>query len=98
HPTGGIVPNENVFNLARHTGGYGVSVSGAWGLPFGNKDSLVFQFVFGKGISNYYNDNFGLGTDVGFAADGHLVATPTGFGPLQYNHQLTQIYTCTVRY
>ncbi len=34
--------------------------------------------MFGKGISNYYNDNFGLGTDVGFNGEGHLVATPTG--------------------
>jgi len=49
---GGVVPNEQVFDLARHTGGYGISVSGAWGLPFAWKDSLVFQLIFGKGISN----------------------------------------------
>jgi DcaP outer membrane protein len=95
---GGIVPNETVFDLARHTGGFGVSVSGAWGLPFGNRDSLVFQFVFGKGISNYYNDNFGLGTDVGFAADGHLVATPTGSAQFGYTHNWTKIYRSTVSY
>jgi hypothetical protein len=76
---GGMVPNEQVFNLARHVGAYGLSLSGVWGLPFGKpKDSVVFQLVIGKGISNYYNDNFGLGTDVGFNAEGHLVATPTG--------------------
>ena len=34
------------------------------------------------GISNYYNDNFGLGTDVGFNAKGQSVATPTGSSQL----------------
>jgi len=95
---GGVVPNETVLNLARHTGGYGVSVSGVWGLPFFNKDSLVFQLIFGKGISNYYNDNFGLGTDVGFAADGHLVATPTGSGSFGYTHNWTKIFRTSVSY
>jgi len=95
---GGVVPNEQVFNLARHTGGFGTSLSGAWGLPFFKNDSMVFQLVFGKGISNYYNDNFGLGTDVGFAADGHLVATPTGSGQFGYTHNWTKILRSTVSY
>lgn len=98
---GGIVPNEQVFNLSRHTGAFGVSLSGVWGLPFskkGKKDNLVFQLVFGKGISNYYNDNFGLGTDVGFAADGHLVATPTGSGQFGYTHNWTKTLRSTVSY
>src|SRR4029078_700662 len=79
---GGMVPSEQVLNLARHTGAYGLSLSGAWVLPGFKKDSVVFQFVSGKGISNYYNDNFGLGTDVRFAADGHLAPTPTAPGTL----------------
>ena len=98
---GGIVPNEQIFNLARHTGAFGASLSGVWGLPFergGKKDSVVFQLVFGKGISNYYNDNFGLGTDVGFSADGHLVATPTGSGQFGYTHNWTKILRSTVSY
>ena len=95
---GGIVPNEQVFNLARHTGAFGESVSGTWGLPFFKNDNVVFQFVFGKGISNYYNDNFGLGTDVGFAADGHLVATPTGSGQFGYTHHWTKMLRSTVSY
>src|SRR5690349_24240444 len=95
---GGVVPSENVTGLARHTGAYGLSVSGAWTLPFFRKDSLVFQAVFGKGISNYYNDNFGLGTDVGFAADGHLVATPTGSGSFGYTHNWTKIFRTSVSY
>ncbi len=96
---GGVVPNEEALNLARHTGAYGLSLSGAWGLPIGNKkDSLVFQLIFGKGISNYYNDNFGLGTDVGFAADGHLVATPTGSGEFGYTHNWTKVLRSTLSY
>jgi hypothetical protein len=96
---GGMVPNEQVFNLSRHTGAFGESLSGVWGLPLLNKkDSVVFQLVFGKGISNYYNDNFGLGTDVGFAADGHLVATPTGSGSFGYTHHWNKILRSTVSY
>jgi hypothetical protein len=96
---GGIVPNEQIFNLARHTGAYGASLSGVWGIPIGaagQKDNVVFQFVIGKGISNYYNDNFGLGTDVGFAADGHLVATPTGSATFGYTHYWSKLLRSTV--
>ena len=92
---GGIVPNEKILNLARHTGAYGLSLSGVWGSP---NDNVVFQLVFGKGISNYYNDNFGLGTDVGFAANGRLVATPTGSGQFGYTHNWTKILRSTVSY
>jgi len=95
---GGVVPNEEVLNLARHVGGYGASLSGVWALPFAKKDNLVFQLIFGKGISNYYNDNFGLGTDVGFNADGRLVATPTGSGQLGYTHNWNKILRSTVSY
>jgi hypothetical protein len=92
---GGMVPNEDVLNLSRHTGAFGESLSGVWG---GRSDNVVFQLVFGKGISNYYNDNFGLGTDVGFAANGHLVATPTGSGQFGYTHNWTKILRSTVSY
>jgi hypothetical protein len=98
---GGMVPSEQVFNLARHTGGFGVSLSGVWGIPWGRrktKDNLVFQLVIGKGISNYYSDNSGLGTDVGFAADGHLVATPTGSGSFGYTHYWNKLVRSTVSY
>jgi hypothetical protein len=92
---GGIVPNDQVLNLARHTGAFGESLSGVWG---SSHDNVVFQLVFGRGISNYYNDNFGLGTDVGFNAKGHLVATPTGSGQFGYTHNWTKILRSTVSY
>jgi hypothetical protein len=95
---GGTVPNEQVPDLGRHVGAYGASLSGAWSLPFAKKDNLVFQLIFGKGISNYYNDNFGLGTDVGFNASGRLVATPTGSGQFGYTHNWTKILRSTVSY
>jgi hypothetical protein len=96
---GGIVPNEEIFNLNRHVGAYGASLSGVWGIPLGeHKDNLVFQLVFGKGVSNYYNDNYGLGTDVGFNAEGHLVATPTGSATFGYTHYWTKMLRTTVSY
>jgi hypothetical protein len=94
---GGIIPNTTVPNLARHVLGIGGSLSGVWGLGH-TKDSLVFQGIIGKGISNYYNDNFGLGTDVGFAADGHLVATPTGSIQFGYTHAWNKILRSTASY
>ena len=96
---GGVVPNEDIFNLNRHVGAFGVSLSSVWGIPIGGlKDNVVFQLVFGKGISNYYNDNFGLGTDVGFNAEGNLVATPTGSGTFGYTHYWTKVFRSTVSY
>jgi hypothetical protein len=94
---GGIIPNSTVPDLSRHVLGIGGSVSGVWGLGH-SKDSLVFQGIIGKGISNYYNDNFGLGTDVGFAADGHLVATPTGSIQFGYTHAWNKVLRSTASY
>ena len=93
---GGIVPNTTVPNLSRHTGAFGANLSGVWAL--GSKDSMVFQLIIGEGISNYYNDNFGLGTDVGFNSKGKLVATPTGSGQFGYTHNWTTVLRSTVSY
>jgi hypothetical protein len=92
---GGVVANPNSLNLGNHVEGYGGSLSGVWG---GRNNNVVFQAIFGKGISNYYNDNFGLGTDVGFDARGHLVATPTGSGEIGYQHHWTKIVRSTFSY
>jgi hypothetical protein len=73
-----------VPDVRNHVQGYGGSFSGVWALG-GSKDNIVYQFVIGKGISNYYNDNFGLGSDVGFDATGTLVAAPSGSGASDIN-------------
>jgi hypothetical protein len=92
---GGVVANETVPNLRNHVNGYGASLSGVWGT---DKNNVVFQVMIGKGISNYYNDNFGLGSDTGFDAHGHLVATPTGSGEIGYQHYWTKILRSTFSY
>ncbi len=92
---GGVIPNSDVPDLKNHVEGMGGSLSGVWG---SNKDNVVFQVIIGKGISNYYNDNFGLGTDVGFNAKGQLVATPTGSSQFGYQHYWTRIIRSTASY
>ena len=66
---GGVIPSSTVPDLRNHVQGWGGSLSGVWTLG-DTRDNIVFQAIIGKGISNYYNDNFGLGTDVGFSANG----------------------------
>jgi hypothetical protein len=92
---GGVIPNTTMPDLKNHVLGYGGSLSGVWG---GEKNNVVFQFIIGRGISNYYNDNFGLGTDVGFSAHGKLVATPTGSGQGGYQHFWTKYVRSTFSY
>ena len=94
---GGVVPNSNVPDLRNHVEGVGGSISGVWGLGK-SRDNIVFQGIIGKGISNYYNDNFGLGSDVGFNANGVLVATPTGAGHVGYQHHWSKIVRSTFSY
>src|SRR5262249_8050945 len=87
---GGVIPNSTVPDLKNHVQGYGGSISGVWRLG-SSKDNIVFQGIIGKGISNYYNDNFGLGSDAGFAANGKLVATPTGSAEFGYQHYWSKL-------
>ena len=74
-----------------------MSISGAWRLGR-LRDNVVFQGIGGRGIANYYNDNYGLGSDVGFDANGRLVATPTWSGTFGYQHYWTKIVRSTVSY
>jgi hypothetical protein len=94
---GGVIPNSTLPDLRNHVDGYGGSLSGAWQLG-ASKDNIVFEVVLGKGISNYYNDNIGLGSDVGFAANGKLVATPSGSGTFGYQHYWTPYLRSTLSY
>ncbi|WP_157178315.1 DcaP family trimeric outer membrane transporter [Terriglobus roseus] len=66
---GGVVAGTSQSNLRQHLNGYGASLSGAFAFGRNKGESIVAQAVIGKGISNYYNDNFGLGSDVGFSAN-----------------------------
>src|SRR5579883_248665 len=94
---GGFIKNSGNPDLTNHVDGYGASLSGVWGLG-ASKDNVVFQGVIGKGISNYYNDNFGLGSDVGFNASGVLVATPTGSVTVGYTHYWSKMVRSTFSY
>ncbi len=95
---GGLIPNTPNPNLKAEVNGYGGSLSGAWQLGSHTKDNIVFQAIIGKGISNYYNDNFGLGSDVGLSASGRVVATPTGSFETGYQHYWTRLLRSTVSY
>ncbi len=94
---GGVIPNTTTPDLRNHVQGWGGSVSGVWALGR-SKDNIVFQAIIGKGISNYYNDNFGLGSDVGFNSLGTLVATPTGSGTFGYQHYWSKMVRSTFSY
>jgi len=94
---GGVLPGTNSPDLRQHVQGYGGSLSGVWTLG-SSRDNIVYQLIIGKGISNYYNDNFGLGSDVGFNAKGHLVATPTGSAQAGYQHYWSKIVRSTFSY
>jgi hypothetical protein len=94
---GGFIKNSTNPDFTGHVNGYGASLSGVWGLG-SSRDSLVFQGIIGKGISNYYNDNFGLGSDVSFNAAGHLVATPTGSATFGYTHYWSKMIRTSFSY
>jgi DcaP outer membrane protein len=94
---GGVIPNSTVPDLRNHVQGWGGSLSGMWKLG-SSRDNVVFQAIIGKGISNYYNDNFGLGSDVGFSAGGQLVATPSGSGTVGYQHHWSETVRSTFSY
>jgi hypothetical protein len=54
----GFIPDTTIPDLTKHRTGYGMSLSGAWQLGR-LRDTIVFQGIGGRGIANYYNDNYG---------------------------------------
>lgn len=94
---GGFIPNTTNPDLRSHRNGYGMSISGAWRLGR-LRDNIVFQGVGGRGVANYLNDNFGLGLDVGFDANGRLVATPVWSATAGYQHYWTKTLRSTASY
>ncbi|HLJ88703.1 MAG TPA: DcaP family trimeric outer membrane transporter [Candidatus Angelobacter sp.] len=95
---GGVITNTTNSSLQAQVEGYGGSISGVWKVIPGTKDNVVFQGILGKGVSNYYNDNFGLGSDVGFDAKNQLVSTPTGSAEGGFQHYWSQMMRSTVSY
>jgi hypothetical protein len=94
---GGYIPNTAVPDLRLHTWGYGASLSGVWRLGK-LRDNISFQGLGGRGIGDYYNDNTGPGADVGFDANGRLVATPTWSASVGYQHYWTRILRSNANY
>jgi hypothetical protein len=86
---GGFIPHTTIPDLRAHKSGYGLSVSGNWRMGQ-LRDNIVFQSLGGRGIANYLNDNYGLGSDVGFDAAGRLVATPLWSASGAYQHYWTR--------
>ena len=94
---GGFIPNTEIPDLKDHRTGYGMSISGAWRIDR-LKDTFVFQGAGGRGISAYFADNFGLGTDVGFDARQRLVATPVYASTVGYQHYWTKTLRSNANY
>ena len=98
---GGMVPNEEVLNLSRHVGGFGESLSGAWGLPFSRIRQPGFSIGLRKG-----NLETTLQRRLCFwerMSDLTLTWTPgkrprTGSGQFGYTHNWTKILRSTVSY
>lgn len=94
---GGFVANTQVPDLRIHTWGYGASITGTW--RFGRRrDNVSFMGLGGRGIANYYADNAGPGSDVGFDANGNLVATPTWAATAGYQHYWNRIIRSNANY
>lgn len=78
-----------------HVFGYGVMASGLvrlWG-----RDNIVFQAVYGEGISRYFIDPKNLNLDAGYDSSGFLKAQPAygGYAAIQHfwNDQLRSTVT-----
>jgi hypothetical protein len=92
--------NDNHFNTAAvfrsiggevtgtgqtsHVFGYGVMTSGLFRLQ--GRDNVLFQAVYGEGITRYFNDTGGLNLDAGFTSTGELKAQPAYGGHASIQH------------
>lgn len=92
-----LLPGRMLPDLRKHRTGYGLSLSGTWRMGR-LKDNIVFQGVGGRGVANYYKDDFTLGADVGFDANTRVVATPTWSASAGYQHYWTKKLRSTASY
>lgn len=96
---GGFIENSSDPRLSAQRNGYGVSFSTAFALGGGARsDSIVLQGVLGRGITNYYNDNTGLGLDIGVNAAGAVVAVPSGAITAGYTHHWNSLFRSSVTF
>ncbi len=79
-----------------HVFGYGVMTSGLirlWG-----RDNIVFQGVYGEGISRYFNDTRNLNLDAGYDFVGSIQAQPAYGGYAALQHFWNDHWRSTVTY
>ena len=79
-----------------HAFGYGVMASGLvrlWG-----RDNIVFQAVYGEGISRYFNDTKNLNLDAGYESSSALRAQPAYGGYAAIQHFWNEHWRSTVTY
>jgi len=89
----------DAFDLSGHTTGWGTSLSGNWNMT--NVDVLRAQFIYGRGVENYFND---APIDVGLASHNSLTRPVTGealrdFGMSTYiDHRWGEQWTSSLGY
>lgn len=79
-----------------HVFGYGIMVSGLvrlWG-----RDNIVFQGVYGEGITRYFNDTKNLNLDAGYELSGSINVQPTYGGYAAIQHFWNEHWRSTVTY
>ena len=79
-----------------HVIGYGVMASGL--LRLWGRDNIVFQAVYGEGISRYLIDPKNLSLDAGYDSSGFLKAQPTYGGYAAIQHFWNDQWRSTVTY
>jgi hypothetical protein len=102
--TGGVYRNLSVLdtlnNKTENTPGFGGMFSGVFNI--GKKDNFMFQFAYGKGISNYIQDISGVGLDAVPEYDSNQIpimkAVVSGGGYISYQHFWHPNWNSTVVY
>lgn len=79
-----------------HVFGYGVMASGL--LRLWGRDNIVFQAVYGEGISRYFIDPKNLNLDAGYDSSGLLNAQPAYGGYAAIQHFWNEYWRSTVTY
>ncbi len=81
---------------SNHVFGYGVMVSGL--MRIRGRDNVLFQAIYGEGISRYLNDSKNLNLDAGHDSSGLVRAQPTYGGYAAIQHFWNDQWRSTVTY